>query len=155
MCGPEDPLFTPLLQFARVLFQAKESVHKTPLLRKKFGNFSLNSLNFRSNFSSQAPNLEIFSSQASPFSEANSSSQAPHFGNPGLAAHPYLKKVECPPPASTPHPLTLTAYPTPGKVVPPFFYFFFFMKMTAKDVKEITFMSLVTFFSVLQRPGKP
>ena len=49
------------------------------------------------------------------------------------------------------HPLTLTAYPTPGKVVPPIF---FFMKMTAKDVKEITFMPLVTFFSVLERPGK-
>ena len=26
--------------------------------------------------------------------------------------------------------------------------------MTAKDVKEITFMPLVTFFSVLERPGK-
>ena len=30
----------------------------------------------------------------------------------------------------------------------------FFMKMTAKDVKEITYMPLVTFFSVLDRPGK-
>ena len=30
MCGPEDPLFTPLLQLPRVPFQAKESVHKTP-----------------------------------------------------------------------------------------------------------------------------
>ena len=47
-------------------------------------------------------------------------------------------------------PLTLTAYPTSGKVVPPFF----FMKMTTKDVKEITFMPLVTFFSVLERPGE-
>ena len=28
------------------------------------------------------------------------------------------------------------------------------MKMTAKDVKEITYMPLVTFFSVLERPGK-
>ena len=28
------------------------------------------------------------------------------------------------------------------------------MKMTAKDVKEITYMTLVTFFSVLERPGK-
>ena len=35
-----------------------------------------------------------------------------------------------------PHPLTLTAYPTPGKVVPqPFF-----IKITAKDVKKITYM---------------
>ena len=32
--------------------------------------------------------------------------------------------------------------------------FFFFMKMTAKDVKEITYMPLVTFFSVLEQPGK-
>ena len=47
-----------------------------------------------------------------------------------------------------PHPLTLTAYPTPGKVVPQFF----FMKITAKYVIEITFMPLVTFFSVLERP---
>ena len=33
-------------------------------------------------------------------------------------------------------------------------YLHFFMKMTAKDVKEITFMPLVTFFSVLERPEK-
>ena len=53
-----------------------------------------------------------------------------------------------PPP---PHPLTLTAaYPTPGKAVP----HFFFMKMTANDLKETTYMPLVTFFSVLERPGK-
>ena len=31
---------------------------------------------------------------------------------------------------------------------------FFFMKMTAKDVKEIIYMPLVTFFSVLEQPGK-
>ena len=30
----------------------------------------------------------------------------------------------------------------------------FFLKMTAKDVKEITYMPLVTFFSFLERPGK-
>ena len=33
-------------------------------------------------------------------------------------------------------------------------HFFFFMKMTAKDVKEITYMPLVTFFSVLERQRK-
>ena len=49
-----------------------------------------------------------------------------------------------------PHPLALTAYPTPGKVVP----HFFFMKITAKDVKEITYMPLVTFFSILEQPWK-
>ena len=31
---------------------------------------------------------------------------------------------------------------------------FFFMEMTTKDVKEIMYMPLVTFFSVLERPGK-
>ena len=85
-----------------------------PLLRK-FGNFSLNSLNFHPNFSSQAPNSEIFSSQAPkfgnfqltspqiwkfsahkpPFSEANVSSQAPHFGNPGRTPLPE-KKLSAP-----------------------------------------------------------
>ena len=85
---------------------------------RKFGNFSLYSLNFHPNFSSQAPkfgnfqltspqiwkfsvhkppNLEIFSSQA-PFSEANISSQAPHFGNQGRTPPvPGNKKVEYPP----------------------------------------------------------
>ena len=48
------------------------------------------------------------------------------------------------------HPLTLTAYPTPAKVVPPIV----FLKMTAKYVKEITYMPLVTFFSVLERRVK-
>ena len=76
MCGPEDPLFTPLLQLARVPFQAKESVHKTPfwenleilactasiftqILAHKPPNLEI--------FSSQAPNLEIFRSQAPLF----------------------------------------------------------------------------------------
>ena len=97
MCGPEDPLFTPLLLLARVPFQAKEPVHKTPLLRK-FGNFSLYSLNFHPNYSSQAPkfgNFQLtgpqiwkFSAHKPPFSEANVSSQAPHFGNPGRTPLP-------------------------------------------------------------------
>ena len=43
-----------------------------------------------------------------------------------------------PPPPTHTHthtePLNLTAYPIPGKVVPPFFI----IKITAKDVKEIT-----------------
>ena len=175
MCGPKDPLFTPLLQFARVPFQAKESVHKTPFwenleilasasifakilalkprglkpggggtdlergygdvrpwsppfhaspaarkgpisskrvssqdpLLRKFGNFSLNSLNFHPNFSSQAPkfgNFQLtspqiwkFSAHKPPFSEANVSSQPPHFGNPGRTPLPE-KKLSAPPP---------------------------------------------------------
>ena len=95
---------------------SKRVSSQDPLLRK-FGNFSLNSLNFHPNFSSQAPNLEIFSSQAPkfgnfqltspqiwkisahkpPFSEANVSSQAPHFGNPGRTPLPE-KKLSAPPP---------------------------------------------------------
>ena len=105
MCGPEDPLFMPLLPFARVPFQAKESVHKTPLLRK-FGNFSINSLNFHPNFSSLAPkfwNFQLtspqiwkFSAHKPPFSEAIVSSQAPHFENPGRTSLPE-KKLSAPP----------------------------------------------------------
>ena len=49
------------------------------------------------------------------------------------------------------YPLTLTAYPTPGLGGS---LNFVFMKMTAKDAKEITFMPSVTFFIVLERPGK-
>ena len=107
-------------------FHASPAAHKGPIsskrvssqdpLLRKFGNFSLNSLNFYPNFSSQAPkfgnfqltspqiwkfsahklpNLESFRSQA-PFSEANVSSQAPHFGNPGRTPLPE-KKLSTPP----------------------------------------------------------
>ena len=86
-----------------------------PLLRK-FWNFSL-SLNFHPNFSSQSPkfgNFQLtspqiwkfsahkpqmwkFSAHKPPFSEANVSSQAPHFGNPGSTPLPE-KKNWVPPP---------------------------------------------------------
>ena len=126
MCGPEDPLFMPLLQFTRVPFQAR--VSSQDRLLRKFWNFSLYSLNFCPNSSSQAPkfenfqltcpqigkfsvhkppNMEIFSTQApkygnfqftsTPFSEASISSQAPHFGNLGRTPLPE-KKLKCPPP---------------------------------------------------------
>ena len=100
MCGPEDPLFTPVLPLARVPFQAKESVHKTPLLRK-FGNFSLNSLNFHPNFSSQAPKFENFqltSPQIWKFSAHKPPnleifrSQAPLFRGKCQFASPTLRK---------------------------------------------------------------
>ena len=94
---------------------SKSVSSRDPLLRK-FRNFSHYSLNFHPNFSSQAPksgnfqltspkigkfsvhkppNLEIFSSQA-PFSDANISSQAPHFGNPGHTPLPD-KNLSAPP----------------------------------------------------------
>ena len=93
----------------------KRVCSQDPLLRK-FGNFSLHSFNFHPNFNSQAPKFGNFSSQASkfghfqltspqilkfsthkpPFSEANVSSQAPHFGNPGRTPLPE-KKLSAPP----------------------------------------------------------
>ena len=48
-----------------------------------------------------------------------------------------------------PHPLT-NGLPYPQVR----WYPIFFMKMAAKDVKEITYMPLVTFLSDLERPGK-
>ena len=93
---------------------SKRVSSQDPLLRK-FGNFSLNSLNFCPNFSSQAPmfrnfqltirsqapkfeNFQLtspqiwkFSAHKPPFSEANVSSQAPHFGNPGRTPPPEKK----------------------------------------------------------------
>ena len=116
MYGPEDPLFMHLLQFARVPFQAKGLVHKTPfwenleILASTASIFAQISAHKPPNleiFSSQAPNfgnfqftspqikLGIFSSQA-PFSEASISSQAPlRKSGPHT---PTWKEVECPPP---------------------------------------------------------
>ena len=84
----------------------QKSQFTRPLLRK-FANFSLYSLNFHPNFSSQAPkfgNFQLtspqiwkFSAHKPPFSEANVSSQAPHFGNPGRTPLP-KKKLSAPPP---------------------------------------------------------
>ena len=78
---------------------SKRVSSQDPLLRK-FGNFSLYSLNFHPNFSSQAPkfgNFQLTSPQIWKFSAHNVSSQAPHFGNPGRTPLSE-KKVECPPP---------------------------------------------------------
>ena len=56
-----------------------------------------------------------------------------------------LKRLQQPPPPSD---FDGLPYPRVGGIPN------FFMKMTAKDVKEITYMPLVTFFRVLERPGK-
>ena len=48
------------------------------------------------------------------------------------------------------HTLPLTAYPSIGEGGNPIF----FIKMIAKGVKEITYIPYITFFSVLERPGK-
>ena len=118
-------------------FHASPAARKGPIsskrvssqdsLLRKFGNFSLYSLNFHPNFSSQAPkfgNFPLTSPQICKFSAHKPpnveifSSQAPEFGNFPLtsppfqrqmsvrkphtseirAAHPYLKKSCGPPP---------------------------------------------------------
>ena len=102
MCGPEDPLFPPLLQFARVPFQAKESVHKTPF-RENFEILGSTRLNLHPKFSSQAPKFRIIRSQALKF--GNFQFKSPHFRGKYQFASPTLrksgpntptwKKVEC------------------------------------------------------------
>ena len=99
---------------------SKSVSSQDPLLRK-FWNFSLYSLNFCPNFSSQAPklgnfqltspkleisvhkppNLEIFSSQAPPLFQRQTSVRKPHTSEIG-AAHHYLNKSWVPPQVSTP-----------------------------------------------------
>ena len=105
MCGPEDPLFTPLLPLARVPFQAKESVHKTPFWENLEILASTASI-FTQILAHKPPNLEIFSSQApkfgnfpltSPPFQRQMSVRKPHTSEI-RAAHPYLKKSWVPPP---------------------------------------------------------
>ena len=87
MYGPEDPLFMPLHKFTRAPFQVKElKVQKTPFW-EKFGNFSLYSLNFCPNFSSQASKFENFSSQDPSLRSKN---QFACLTLRTQATHPYL-----------------------------------------------------------------
>ena len=114
MCGPEDPLFTPLLPLAKGPISSKRVSSQDPLLRK-FGNLSLNSLNFHPNFSSQAPkfgNFQLTSPQIWKFSAHKPPnleifcSQAPLFRGECQFASPTLrksgplpeKKLSAPPP---------------------------------------------------------
>ena len=131
---------------------SKRVSSQDPLLRK-FGNFSLYSFNFHPNFSSQAPkfgkfqltspqiwkflahkppNLEIFSSQApkfgnfpltSPPFQRQMSVRKPHTSEI-RAAHPYLKKVECPPPGK--YTLHLLSLPSQAKALYECNWVFFF-----------------------------
>ena len=80
MCGPEDPLFTPLLPLARVPFQAKESVHKTPFWENLEILASTASI-FTQILAHKPTNLEIFSSQA------------PKFGNFQLPSSPFQRQM--------------------------------------------------------------
>ena len=99
MCGPEDPLFTPLLPLARVPFQAKELVHKTPFW-ENLEILALTASIFTQILAHKPPNLEIFRSQApkfgkfpltSPPFQRQMSVRKPHTSEI-QAAHPYLKK---------------------------------------------------------------
>ena len=74
---------------------SKRASSQDPLLRK-FGNFSLNSLNFHPNFSSQAPKFGNFPLTSPPF-QRQMSVRKPHTSEI-QAAHPYLKKSWVPPP---------------------------------------------------------
>ena len=88
---------------------SKSASSQDPLLRK-FWNFSLNSLNFHPNFSSQAPQIWKFSAHKPPNLEIFRS-QAPLFRGKCQFASPTLrksgphtptwKKVESPPPPGT------------------------------------------------------
>ena len=93
MCSPEDPLFTPLLYFARVPFQAKELKHKT-LLQEKLGILASTASTFAQILAHKPPNLKL-SVHKTLLSEAKISLQAPH--SEIRAAHPYLKKSWVPP----------------------------------------------------------
>ena len=114
----------------RLPFHTSPSVRKGPIssksissqgpLLRKFWNFSLYSLNFRPNHSSQAPkfgNFQLtspqigkfsvhkpqiwkFSAHKTPFSEASISSRAPHFRNPGRTPLPEKSWV---PPRTQPY----------------------------------------------------
>ena len=108
MCGPEDPLFTPLLPLARVPFQAKESVHKTPfwenleILASTASIFTqiLAHKPPNGHFQLTSPQIWKFSAHKPPFSEANVSSQA--HTSEIRAAHLYLKKSWVPSPGDVP-----------------------------------------------------
>ena len=115
MCGPEDPLFTPLLPLTRVPFQAKESVHKTPFW-ENLEILASTASNFTQILAHKPQNLEIFSSQApkfgnfpltSPTFQRQMSVRKPHTSEI-RAAHPYMKKIWVPPPRawSTCRPIT-------------------------------------------------
>ena len=87
---------------------SKRVSSQDPLLRK-FWNFSLNSLNFHPNFSSQAPKFGNFPLTSPPF-QRQMSVRKPHTSEI-WAAHPHLKKVSAPPRGCTlvsPH-LTIAA----------------------------------------------
>ena len=91
----QDPL---LRKFWNVILYTDYSLNFHPNFSSqalKFGNFQLTSPQIWK-FSAHKPQIWKFSAHKLPFSEANVSSQAPHFGNPGLHT-PTWKKLSAPP----------------------------------------------------------
>ena len=105
MCGPEDPPFHASPAARKGPISSKRVCSQDPLSRK-FGNFSLNSLNFHQILAHKPPNLEI--SAHKPPNLENFRLQAPRFRGKCQFASPTLRKsgphtptwkrVECPPP---------------------------------------------------------
>ena len=109
MCGSEETPFSRLSCSSQGSHFKQKSQFTRPLLRK-FGNFSLYSLNFFTEILAHKPlNLEIFSSQAPKF--GNFQFTSPQIWKFSVykphtleiqAAHPYLKKSRVPPPGNIP-----------------------------------------------------
>ena len=99
MCGREDPLFTPQVPAARKgPISSKRVSSQEPFWENLEILASTASLNFHPNFGSQAPYLEIFSSQA-PLFRGKCQFASPTLRKSGPHT-PTWKKVECPPPPS-------------------------------------------------------
>ena len=120
---------------------SKRVSSQDPLLRK-FWNFSLNSLNFHPNFSSQAPKFGNFPLTSPPF-QRQMSVRKPHTSEI-RAAHPYLKKVECPPPPCS-----------NNRVVPPFHFSFMILAIIMSiPLTFPVFMSLPNYYKRFSIEGK-
>ena len=93
MCGPEDPPFHASPAARKGPISSKRVSSQDPLLRK-FGNFSLCSLNFSPKFQLTSPQIWKFSAHKPPNLETFSS-QAPKFGNFPLTSPPPLFRGKC------------------------------------------------------------
>ena len=112
-CAALKTPFSPLLQFTRVPFQAKESVHKTSFWENLEILVSTASM-FAQILAHKPPNLEIFSSQAprfenfqftSPLFQRQISVRKPHMHFRNLGHTPLPEKKNTVPPCFHPVPL--------------------------------------------------
>ena len=98
MCSPGDPPFHPLPLVHKDPIWSKSVSSQDPVLRK-FGNFSLYSLNFCPNFQLTSPQFGNFQF-TSPLFQKQVSVRKPHTLEI-RAAHPYLKESWVPPSPTT------------------------------------------------------